>query len=333
MQPVNHQSGQAIQHGTFTICYIVTNLKPHLRMNANAVQLLTVVNDQDAKKNGMHEIFNGGETSCGAQLRRLQTPVTAKVRSLAGGYEQRGVSVYALGASADYPQFASTTPMKGSTSAFRYDRKSTIDQRFKHYGEPFSLLRPELTRCSCCPPDAWPRRLTHDDITAALARAKIEPHKTDREAYLTDRGICDDDFEFTDDGEVKEKFALSSSYMPFIDWLDGNTTDNMHTSYQGGTVATESALMLFVFIRVRKYFTRQELNTVLRAHNCPPGQYIPLFGKFIEEGTETGNLPKPDAHLRFTSAECRHWMEQGTAILETLFRQKVKSPPLAVMGP
>ena len=325
-QPVNHQSGQAIQHGTLVICYIILNFEPWLRMNANAIQLLTVVNEQDAKRAGMNEVFNGGSTSAGAQLRKLQTPEPARVRALSGGLEDRGMSIYAMGFAADYPQYASQVPMKGSTSAYRYDRKSTIDQRFKHYGEPFSLLQPEKTRCGCCPPSDWPRRLTYRDISDALQRAKIEPRIDDRKEYLTDRGINYDDYEWLPDGRVVDNFALSSSNFPYSDWLNGNTTDKMHTTYQGGTASTEAALQQYVNIRLRGYYTRAELNAAKTAQKLPPGHYIPNFGKYIEEGT-LGNLPKPDAHLRFTSAETRHWLEHGTAIMESIFRRKVTPTP------
>ena len=62
------QSGQAVHHGTLVICYSIVNLHPWLRMGQHALQVMTIVNEPDAKKNGMTEVFNGGDSSFGAQL-------------------------------------------------------------------------------------------------------------------------------------------------------------------------------------------------------------------------------------------------------------------------
>ena len=87
-------------------------------------------------------------------------------------------------------------------------------------------------------------------------------------------------------------------------------------------MSTEAALQQFVFIRVRKWYTREDLNAAKLAHTWPAGQSVPNFGKYIEEGEE-GLKPKADAHLRFTSSQCRYWLEQGTSIMEAIFRKKV----------
>ena len=84
---------------------------------------------------------------------------------------------------------------------------------------------------------------------------------------------------------------MSSRFIPLLDWLDGNGKDLMHTSYQG-TVKREIALSVFVFIRVRGYFTRMELNEGKKAYfGWRPGQYVPNFGSYVEDGV-AGTLPK-----------------------------------------
>ena len=71
-QPISVQSGQAVHHGTLVICYSIVNLHPWLRMHHHALQVVTIVVEPDAKKNGMTEVNNGGATSFGAQLQKLQ---------------------------------------------------------------------------------------------------------------------------------------------------------------------------------------------------------------------------------------------------------------------
>ena len=98
---------------------------------------------------------------------------------------------------------------------------------------------------------------------------------------------------------------MSSRFIPNLNWLDGNGKDLMHTSYQG-TVKREIALSVFVFIRVRRYFSRLELNEEKKSYGgWRPGQYVPNFGAYIEDGV-AGTLPKPAAAAKFTASQCKY---------------------------
>eukprot|EP00965_Chrysotila_dentata_P233731 6199755-Pleurochrysis_carterae.AAC.1 len=74
--------------------------------------------------------------------------------------------------------------------------------------------------------------------------------------------------------------------------------------------------------RIRKYYTRYEINTARLLYNWPPGHIVPEFGKYVEEGV-TGNLPSSAGRLEFTASQSRHWIEHGTAIMERLLQRKV----------
>ena len=129
----------------------------------------------------MDEVMNGGTTSLGAQLRRVDTPVLVddpfrKELHITDIAAKRPMSVHAVAVAGDFPAMAAMGPWKGSVSAHRYDRKSTLDQRHEKYGKPFSLLLPD--------PDGF-RRLTLKDIFDCLDEAAQEPRKTYREAILT----------------------------------------------------------------------------------------------------------------------------------------------------
>ena len=98
----------------------------------------------------------------------------------------------------------------------------------------------------------------------------------------------------------------------------------MHTSLQG-KVPLEAGLQQHVFIRIRKYYTRLELNEEKRAYQgFPPGHRVPDFGKYLEEGRQGGG-PKPDGRVKFTASQSLHWLEHGTAIMERIFKRKARS--------
>ena len=149
-------------------------------MSDPAIQVATLVNDADAKLAGMYEVFNGGTTSLGAQLQRLQhlAEVNDPFRDRFKNPEARRLmSIHAIGVSGDFPALAALLPSKGSTSAHRYDRKSTLDQRSDRYGKPFSLLQPTGVGAF--------RRLESNDILDAVSRAAKEKRVTYRHDILS----------------------------------------------------------------------------------------------------------------------------------------------------
>ena len=121
--PMNMMMGHYQSHGTLVIMYAIINLNPSIRASVPAIQLATVCRDSDAKAVGMVETLHGGETSLGAQLRKLAPGVPLRLRTPDGlGYENRVVSFHVPYATADFPQAAAFLPFKGSTSAHQYDR-------------------------------------------------------------------------------------------------------------------------------------------------------------------------------------------------------------------
>ena len=90
----------------------------------------------------MNEIINGGTTSIGAQLRRLQHASIVPDPFRTSDTGERLMTVHAVIAAGDFPAIAALLPCKGSVSAHRYDRKSTQDNTSYLYGETFSLLHP-----------------------------------------------------------------------------------------------------------------------------------------------------------------------------------------------
>ena len=121
-------------HSIEAVMFAIINLEPSVRMSLLSIQVATLLYDYDAKQAGMVEVFNGGTTSVGAQLRERQQPCTVKMRKVQfesdghGSYtmdlskpgrEDRPFTVHAPFAVGDYPAQAATLPCKGSTSAHR----------------------------------------------------------------------------------------------------------------------------------------------------------------------------------------------------------------------
>ena len=320
-------------------------------MSATALQVATIVNGHDAKLATWDEVINGGETSIGAQLRRLMVQKTVFLRRPSGlGVAPRNMAYHCVAFSADFPAAAMGLASKGSTAAHRYDRKSTIDQTTEAYAEraSFSLLNPEKGGF---------QRITYAMFFKFLTNAASIESKTDREAYLSSCGLnagntplytipppptncvtcvfaaftrcvfatrmlLVDSFEFDKNGGYKCNFALAR--IPNLDWLHGNTHDCMHTSLLGPG-GLEVGLMQYMFICNRKYYSRDELNeAVRRRYEWPRGALVPEFGKYIEEGA-TGGVPSSTGKVHYTASQVRHWLEHGTIIMEGLFERKVRA--------
>ena len=145
---------------------------------------------------------------------------------------------------------AAMLAVKGSTSAYRYDRLSTLDQRSEHYGKPNSLLRPNTPGV----PSNF-KRVTHEDVTKVLKRAAAEPSAKKREAMLTDIGRNASAYEFDGDGSYVEDFALADNRIPLLNNIDGCPHDHMHTSMSSGTVSHEGYLQQYNNICIEKYYT------------------------------------------------------------------------------
>ena len=287
------------------------------RLSAPALQVACIVNDHDAKIAGMNEVINGGETSLGVQLRRLQTPYARPdpfLKSDTGMREQR---VHCVAVAGDFPAMAAMLPSKGSTSAHRYDRKSTLDQTSDLYDKPFSLLHPQGEGAF--------RRLTYDDFRTCLDKAAQEHRVTYRRDILDKLGFDSKSFIFPGDGTWELNFALAG--IPLLDWLRANSHDVMHTSLQG-TVPLEIGLSQFMFIVVRGYYTRLEINSMrLEEGALPPGVTLPEFGDYIEKGRGQGDQRRPqlNGRVKFSASQSRVWLEYGTGIMERLFEKKVWS--------
>ena len=162
------------------------------------------------------------------------------------------------------------------------------------------------------------KRVTHEDVDRVLKDAAAGP-ANEREAKLRDIGRNASSYDFDDQGGYMPNYAFAR--IPFLDDIDGISTDGMHTSLSSGTVALEAYLQQYHNIRIAKYYTRLELNQATAAAKLPPGVYIPEFGKYIEVGI-TGNMPNPAGHLKFSASEIRHWLEHGTHIQESIFERK-----------
>lgn len=285
-------------------------------MTIPAIQIATLCRDIDSKEVGMDEIINGGTTSVGAQLRKFQHPTDpVDIRTPAGTIEKRAFTVHAPLATGDFPAMAAMLAVKGSTSAHRYDRLSTIDQRSPHYGKPNSMLRPNTPGIP-----SWFKRVTHEDVDEVLAKAAAAP-AAQREAMLTDIGRNVSSYDFDNRGGYVANYPFAR--IPLLDDIDGISTDEMHTSLSSGTGAQEGYLQQYYNIRIKKYYNLNELNQEVKMTNprLPPGVTIPEFGRYVKEGT-VGNLPNPSQHLKFSASEIRHWLEHGTHIMESLFARK-----------
>ena len=290
-----------------------------MRTSHKALQVACIVSEHDAKTAGMDEVLNGGQTSIGAQLERLRVPTERMVRPVTGaGAVPRHMAWYAVAYAADFPAAAMALAAKGSTSAHRYDRKSTIDQRHPDYDSatPFSLLEKRRADGSKQPF----KRVTYATFDKWLTDAAKLTESTERAAFLTDKGLDAACFDFDGKGGYQSKFALSKIFG--LDWLEGNSHDYMHTSLLG-PVGVETYLLHFVFIRILKYYTRPELNAYLRSYDWPPGHSVPEFGHYIEEGI-IGTLPDPQGKIKFTASQSRHWLEHGTQVTEGLLAKKVR---------
>lgn len=317
MQPINHLSGQANAHSVLAVLYAIINLHAASRLSTHAIQVASLVNDNDAKLAGMDEVINGGTTSVGAQLRRLQTPTPiddpfAEELQVTGDEPKRHHTVHAVAVSGDFPAIAALGPWKGSVSAHCYDRKSTLDQRSEHYGKPFSLLKPT---------EEGFRRLTVADLIDCVNRAAQEKRKTYRAQILGDMGLNAESFVFNDDGTWEYNFALAR--IPHLDWLNAISYDAMHTSLLG-TVTQEIYQSQYMFIVNREYYSRVEVNqTKLEYKGLPPGAQIPDFAKYVEEG-QSGKKPSLSGRAKFSASQARTWLEHGTSIMEILFTKKVR---------
>ena len=150
-------TGHLQPHGILAILFAIINLKPSLRMSLPALQVAALCYDHEAKAAGMVDVFNGGETSPGAQLKRFQHPHPVTVRCPGGGYEKREMTIHAPLFAGDYPAVASMTPCKGSTSAHRCAhcrypclqlhqvQMSTSTPAVCHQASPLPSLTPPLT--------------------------------------------------------------------------------------------------------------------------------------------------------------------------------------------
>jgi len=90
--------------------------------------------------------------------------------------------------------------------------------------------------------------------------------------------------------------------------------DLMHHELEG-LLKFELALMLYYFIRVRQWFTTEELNARIASFSWPPGYRLPpLYKQHIEEGIANGQ-PKHDAHVHFTAAQMMLFAQFSVALL------------------
>lgn len=174
-------------------------------MSIPAIQMATLACDADAKLVAMDEIINGGTTSVGAQLRKFEKPCEpVDMINPSGKVEKRAFSATCPLAAGDMPATSSVLAVKASTSAHRYDRMSTLDQRSPHYGEPNSLWRPDTPGI----PSNF-KRVTHEDVKKVLKQAAAQPSAKKREAMLTDIGRNGSAYDVDDEGGYMPNFALA----------------------------------------------------------------------------------------------------------------------------
>ena len=152
LQPAHMMTGHLQPHSILAILFAIINLKASIRMSLPGLQVASLCYDHEAKAAGMVDVFNGGETSPGAQLRIFQHPHSVTVRSPGHGYgcETRDMTMHAPLFVGDFPATAAMTPAKGSTSAHRC--------RLHRHHLPYPRLSPStilLTLALALPSEPW----------------------------------------------------------------------------------------------------------------------------------------------------------------------------------
>lgn len=262
------------------------------RMALRNIHLATVALEADIAYYGIEQIVCGPPrepedgSSIGACLRRLDKGHTIKVDQ--GGAEVpilvRG---WLLVASADYPAAGLLSGSMCGATAVRFCRECEIDRHDPDYDveDPNSFVDPDC-------PSAYPLR-------------------NPRSVETSKRKCGCDTKKMAKDGWTTWKHAFTR--IPKFNILLGLPQDLMHVECEG-TLKCECAAFLFYCIRIRKFFTLEDLNRKLDSHPFQDSKRPPYFTEGIEKGRANPDtdkeqedyqrfLPKKGAHVHQTAAD------------------------------
>lgn len=269
--------------------YSLIDLPPEHRMNLNNIQLATVVKYKDLSSHGGAEVISGpagqayGAGSCiAACMERLSDGVALRVPWAATEFR---LHAWVLLWSADYPAAAMVGGFKASTSADRFCRQCTLDQKFNvdgsNWKQPFSFLKKTMS--------ASVRMMelrtmsTYEEDQNSLAAMTT---KAAREAFMKRIGIS--------------VIPAPCWRVPFFDWTACLPQDIMHVLLEG-VVKLELAAMVFMFVRVLKWCTLDELNQMCGRYQGWTDHHSPLhFHEVLLEGKREGadeEEDEEDAHV------------------------------------
>lgn len=308
----NGLGNAALKHNYAMFYYALVNLSPAVRMSLKYIQLVTVCYSSDLKRFGPSKILGGGTddpwdgTSCGASLRRLDRGVEMDLK-FNGQYETRPVHCWAIWLSADFPARGKLSPYAESTASKAFDGKSNYHSERPGAQFPTSYMADENLDLD---------HFFQERSNAELDRQKqrylaIQKDLGDKEArqYLHTIGI-------SEDTALTPAFMCALLLLPYFD-ISGMTgmigEDLMHHEMQG-VLKFELALMLYYFIRVRRWFTTEELNARIASFPWPTGYRLPpLYKQHIEEGIANGQ-PKHDAHVHLTASQMLTFAQFSVAL-------------------
>ena len=235
--------------------WALLNLDANERMDLKNIHLATIALDADIGYYGMEQIVSGppGEpnypdgTSIGASLRALHDGVQLSI-----GKHGKFIDVLTRGwlvvVSADFPAAAVLSGTMVGTSANRFCRECEVDRREEGYDCPCSFIFPT-------------------EATPALRTL------ASRAEDMATCGDCEEDMKSAGWTSWSHAFIRCGPYFNFLQQIP---YDLMHGEGEG-LLKGELAHLIFVFIRVHKYFDLDELNHALNGYSFPGGKDVPYF--------------------------------------------------------
>ena len=262
--------------------WALINLPPGERMNLCNIHLATIVLDADMKYYGPEQIVSGPPnepnypqgSSIGASLRALNEGITL--------HEPRGgqfVDVLTRGwlvvVSADFPAAALLTGTMVGVSANMFCRQCCVDRRKKGFDDPCSFRNPTAET---------PSTRTLEQRQADMAKCK-----NDAKA-MASAG-------WTSWENAFERVG------PHFDFMQQVPYDLMHVEAEG-LLKGECACFIFYCVRVKEWFTLDDLNRALDGYKFPGGgKQIPYFMDAITKGKSAAEQEEKRAKKQKRDAE------------------------------
>ena len=251
--------------------WALLNLPANKRMDLCNIHLATVVFDSDMSYYGAAQIVSGapGEpnypegSSIGASLRALHEGVSFQEPS-GGTFEDVCVRGWLVVVSADFPAAAVLTGTMVGTSAQRFCRECCVDRRKEGYDSPCSFCEP-------CDPE-----------TPALRTLEGRAH---------DLRICGNNEEKMKSAGWKSWSHAFERCGPHFDFCRQVPYDLMHVEPEG-LLKGECAHFIFYCVRIKRWFSLDDLNKRLDAYPFPGGgKQIPYFSEGLIKGREAKDMP------------------------------------------